>query len=129
MNNVLIIDDDEVDFMIYSRVIKLGKFADKIIHQNSAESGLDYLKNISGSLNDWPTHILVDINMRGRTGFDFVNLYNDLFIPTKESTKIFVVSASDNERDKERARSIKSINGFITKPLTIEAAKKLFEQN
>jgi CheY-like chemotaxis protein len=126
MNQVLIIDDDEVDFMIYSRVIKLGKHSDKINYKSSAEGALEYLQSIQNNPELWPKYIFVDINMPGMDGFTFIEKYTIDYYPTFPDTKIFMVSSSDDFRDKERAGSLTAINGFITKPLTIEMAKEIF---
>ena len=126
MNSVLIIDDDEVDYMIYSRVIKLGKLSDDISHQSSAEEALEYLDSIKQNFDKWPSYIFVDINMPGIDGFKFIEKYSELFLANFPETTIYMVSSSDDSRDINRANSLSGIKGFITKPLTLQVAKEIF---
>jgi CheY-like chemotaxis protein len=126
MNSVLIIDDDEVDYMIYSRVIKLGKFAEVVNYASSGESALDYLKSISQNAEKWPSYIFVDINMPGIDGFKFIEEYTRHYLSAFPGTKVYMVSSSDDFRDIERANSLSAIKGFITKPLTVQIAQEIF---
>jgi CheY-like chemotaxis protein len=126
MNSVLIIDDDEVDYMIYSRVIKLGKFSENINYKSSAEAALEYLESIKNSPDSWPDYMFVDINMPGMDGFSFIEKYTRNFFMEHPETRIYMVSSSDDFRDKERAGSLNAVKGFITKPLTIQLAKEIF---
>jgi CheY-like chemotaxis protein len=127
MNSVLIIDDDEVDYMIYSRVIKLGKFSDVISYKSSGEAALEYLESISKNPEKWPAYIFVDINMPGIDGFKFIEEYSKHYLSVFPGTKVYMISSSDDFRDVERANSLSAIKGFITKPLTVPIAKEIFK--
>ena len=129
MNSILIIDDEEVDFIIHSKIIKLGKHAEKITYQSSAIDALEYLAKLNdNSSSDWPTHIFLDINMPGMNGFEFIEAYKKN-VSSPCDTKIYILSSSINPKDQERAQQTDIIEEYLTKPLTIEKAAMLFNKN
>jgi CheY-like chemotaxis protein len=129
MNSILIIDDEEVDFIIHSKIIKLGKFADKISYQNSGVSALQYLTEITKSDLEWPTHIFLDINMPQMNGFEFLEALSKLEIFHANQTKIYILSSSINPKDREKAKEFELIKDYLMKPMTFETASKVFDQD
>jgi CheY-like chemotaxis protein len=129
MNSILIIDDEEVDYIIHSKIIKLGKFADKISYQNSGLSALEYLIEISKSGLEWPSHIFLDINMPQMSGFDFVEALGKLEPSFAKETKIYILSSSINPKDREKAESFEINKDYLMKPLTLEIASKVFDHH
>jgi CheY-like chemotaxis protein len=129
MNSILIIDDEEVDFIIHSKIIKLGKFADKISYQNSGLSALQYLTEISKSASEWPTHIFLDINMPQMNGFEFLEAFSKLEISLSKQPKIYILSSSINPKDREKAKGFELIKDYLMKPMTMEVASKVFDHN
>ncbi|HTF81370.1 MAG TPA: response regulator, partial [Cytophagales bacterium] len=72
-----------------------------------------------------PDLIFLDINMPIVDGFVFLFEFEQLPDIVRNKCKICVLSSSDNQRDIERITSNEYVVEFITKPLTVEALKKL----
>ncbi|HYG37301.1 MAG TPA: response regulator [Cytophagales bacterium] len=129
MNSVLIIDDDEVDFIIHSKIIHKENSSVKVTYKSSGIEALNYLNKIIEDGEEWPTHILVDINMPPINGFEFVEAYSKYPEKVTQKAKIYILSSSDSSDDKSKAREYPLITDYIVKPLSIEIARKIFSQS
>lgn len=125
MSSVLIIDDDEVDFLIQSEIIREAGFATKVIHKNSAITALQYLESIFHQKDEWPALIFLDINMPHMSGFGFIDAYLKFPDITSKTTKIYIISSSSSLRDVNKSKEYTVINGYITKPLTLTGVQKI----
>jgi CheY-like chemotaxis protein len=72
-----------------------------------------------------PDLIFLDINMPGMNGWEFLDEYNKIMDPTKNSLVVTMLTTSDNPDDKARAKDWKFVSDFITKPLTKEMMEKI----
>lgn len=114
--SILIIDDDEINnFIIRKRINSLGSsFATKYLL--SGESALTYLNDCVTNQRNLPNVVLVDIQMPGMDGFEFLDEFEKRFNERLDETNLYVLSASANPNDKERAATYKCVKGYFTKP-------------
>jgi CheY-like chemotaxis protein len=61
-------------------------------------------------------------------GWEFLDEYRKLSDKEKAQIIIIMLTTSLNPIDRKRAEKIQEINGFETKPLTIEILKNIFEK-
>jgi CheY-like chemotaxis protein len=115
---VMIIDDNEIDIFIASKMILKHSLAEKIIKYNNAKDALDYLIKNQSDIKELPEIILLDINMPLMTGFEFIDIYEKLDSNLKSHCKVYIVSSTIDKDDIERARSNKNIVAFQVKPVT-----------
>lgn len=117
----IVIDDDPVNNFL-SKVI-IGKvLPDAIIYEftkpiealNFIESGAD--------VHDFIT-LFLDINMPIVDGWGFLERFKLLDADLIEKIDIYMLSSSLDERDKIRAKSYKSVQDYIQKPLTMEGVE------
>lgn len=71
--------------------------------------------------------VLLDINMPTMSGWEFLDEYEHVDSTIKNSLKIYILSSSVDERDKERAKQNKNVVGYLIKPLTTDAVAKLLK--
>ncbi|WP_377129653.1 response regulator [Mucilaginibacter antarcticus] len=109
----MLIDDNPLDNLINSCILKRGKFADEIIISEFPESALSLLKE--GTIH--PDVIFLDIKMPKMDGFEFLHAYDKIDID-KEHTKIFMLSSSIDPADINRAEKNKYVTKYISKVLT-----------
>jgi len=124
--NMLVIDDDDINIFIIKKVIEKTGYEVDMISKSNGQLAIDYLSNIINNAEIFPHIILVDINMPILNGWEFLEAYEKLNIQERK-VYLYMLSSSVYEYDIEKAKSFKSVNGFISKPLTIERLKELLQ--
>lgn len=108
--NILFVEDDAIEVMMFNRVIQKIGINHRLIEANNGENALEILN----AKEIIPDIILLDLNMPKLNGVDFLRiLKNDehfKHIPT------IVFTTSNNYRDISECYNI-GIAGYIIKPL------------
>ena len=124
---VLVVDDDEDDFFLTRRVV--AKFvAGPILHVESGRAAIDYLSG-RGAFSDRllfppPEVVLLDLKMddcNGHEVLDWVHAHPDALFP-----RIFVLTGSNEPRDRQRVESSGVAAGYIVKPLAAAHVQAIF---
>ncbi|GAA3510277.1 response regulator [Aquimarina addita] len=109
----LLIEDDEIERMKFSRVLKQNKQSHKVVEAKNGEEALEKLKDT----NNLPDVILLDLNMPRMNGLEFLKVLKAdevlKFIPA------VILSTSSNHQDIMESYKT-GIAGYIMKPLKYE---------
>jgi len=121
----IIIDDNDIDIFIASRMIEA--YDEKaVIHSFLyANEALEMIRK-SGA-EQHPTILLVDINMPIMDGFQFMELFEKF---PQEITKNYVpcfLTSSINETDIALSKTFKTIKMYINKPLMYTVIQEIIE--
>jgi CheY-like chemotaxis protein len=114
--HILLIEDDEIDQEDIQRTFRKNKIGNPL---HTANNGIDALNKLLGKngekkLSPTPKIILLDINMPKMNGIEFLKaLRAD---PELNSILVFVLTSSDDDRDKVAAYKL-NVAGYILKPL------------
>jgi CheY-like chemotaxis protein len=118
LNLVAIIDDDELVRFIEKKVIESTNLVNEIRAFSSGQEAIDFLKTNSKRPDLLPEVILLDLNMPGMDGFEFLEKYIVFEPRLDKKITIFVVTSSDASIDINRIKEISEVSGFIIKPIT-----------
>lgn len=124
--SILIIDDDEVFHLINEKLLSKAGLASKIHSVRSSQEALQIFNQYFARITDIPDVILLDLNMPGMDGFEFIKAFRCLNFPHKEKIVIIILTSSNTESDMKKAESL-GIKYFITKPMKIENLKVIIE--
>lgn len=125
---ILLVDDNPADNQFHKiRITKAG-VAEHIQIVTSGQAALDYIKK-SGEPNQSasypkPELILLDINMPGMNGFEFLEEYKKLDDALKSKVVIVMLTNSLNPDDQKRAMETKEISEFQNKPLSVKTLQE-----
>ncbi len=121
LKRILLIDDSEPDLLYTRIVLERAHVAQDIISFESARDALGWLRE-PGS--DGADLILLDINMPGMNGFEFLGAYEQEHLEPRAPAVVMLTSSAD-PADRRRAESFASVRGYVTKPLDTGQAAAL----
>ncbi len=112
IKSVLLVDSNEVDIFVNSKILKLYGVAD-IVSFTNANDALLHLKSENAKYQ----LILIDIYLPVIDGFGFIDKFNELDLRQTKG-EICILSASVDPQ--HRKNSLEKNIRFIEKPLTIQ---------
>jgi len=125
--SVLIIDNDPIYRTISQKIIEKLDLAETIYVEKNGYTAIQFLTNVIENSSPLPQIILLDIEMPVMNGWEFMDEYCKIENPLLAEIKIYIVSSSISQIDKDKANTYSEIKGFISKPLTIETLKSILE--
>lgn len=123
--SIILIDDNRDDNFIHTRAIRKVSTKSTVTIKESGTDALTYLKSMKCSHADL---IFLDINMPQMNGWEFLEQYGKLDIDLQCKSIIVMLTTSDNEDDLAKAKALKNVKDFITKPLTKEKMSAICEK-
>ena len=122
LKRVMLIDDNDADLLYTRIVLERSGAAAEVLAFESARDALAALAALPGPDVDL---ILLDINMPGMNGFDFLRAYEQLPAARRGHAVVVMLTSSPDPVDRERAASFGSVKGYVVKPLDRDAARAL----
>jgi CheY-like chemotaxis protein len=114
---IMIVDDNVIDQMITSRILKLNYTYGEIVTMMSAAEALEYLDQHINEPSLLPNLILLDLDMPSINGFGFLERFNKYTSAFKNACPIVVLTASQVVNDVEKIKSHPDVVKLIAKPL------------
>ena len=71
------------------------------------------------------TILLLDLSMPIMSGWEFLEGFDNLSTTRKDSIRIYVLSSSIDDRDRDRSYANKNVKGFLLKPLTKDSINQI----
>ena len=121
IERILLIDDSEADNVFHEIIIKAAGFAGELLVFDGGVKALDYLQTAD---LERPTRVFLDINMPGMDGFEVARRATPL-LQGKPAVVLLMLTSSASPQDRERAAAISIIQGYLTKPLTVDGVREL----
>lgn len=127
---VMIIDDNELDNFINSKIIESSLFSKKIYTSTNGKSALEFLTNLINTLGDefaniCPDVVFIDLNMPLLDGFQFLEHLKKLNNKHLNKSKFVVLTSSAHPDDSKKSKSINKDVLYFNKPLTAEMLKSI----
>ena len=121
---ICVIDDDDIYQMIMKRVICK---ADVFEGRQQFSNAMDALEEFRDLSRELPDLILLDINMPGIDGWQFIEELRERRPGFEKETRIYIVTSSIAQTDQAKAESYEEIYGFLSKPINVEQLRGLAE--
>ncbi|MCB0278134.1 MAG: response regulator [Calditrichaeota bacterium] len=125
LNCIMLVDDSEADNFLNQMYINDMDCCKSVLAMQSAKDALKFLEGETNGSS--PDLILLDINMPGMNGWEFLEEYKKLKIARQKKIEVIVLSTSQNPRDRERAEMIQEISEFKAKPLSKTMLTDIFQ--
>ena len=114
--NAVLIDDDESINLIHRIILKKAFPKIEVEEFTDPVAAIEHFEALT-ELHE-RTIIFLDLNMPELNGFEFLERFNNLREKIKGRVFIYVLTASQAERDKERVKRSGMIQAYLNKPLT-----------
>lgn len=131
MNNdlhVLLIDDNDVDIIVNSKLIKLAGITDRIVPFTNGEDFIDHIGKHPETITSGNTVILMDIQMPVMDGFKCLERFTDEFPEQAAMCSIYMLSSSIDKKDIQHAEKIDYIIRVLEKPLDVYSLRRHIEE-
>lgn len=125
LSSIVIIDDNEIDVFLQEMILKTSGIGKDIRSFLSPFKALEYLKELNQQDKEMPDLILLDINMPGMNGFEFLENFNNLNQHINSDTKVIIVTSSESMTDFEKAFSYSNVVSFKVKPLSFDSLQSI----
>ena len=128
INWVLIIDDNDASNFFTRMILEESGYIRNIQIAESGKEALEYLKATKKHNDVLPDLILLDINMPGMDGWEFIEEYKKLDKELQSKIIVVMLATSDNPDHEMLAKTYDVISGFKTKPLTRDMLKDIVDK-
>mgnify|MGYP006192665699 FL=1 len=125
VKKVMIVDDNEFDCYITSKIVTNFDENIDIMEFNSSITAIQYLEEFQNVTAKLPDLILLDIYMPILDGFEFIEKFNSLSDTLKKHTKICILSTTVDDLYIHKAKVDESVL-FSSKPITKEFVESIF---
>jgi len=116
---IMIVDDNEFDCYITSKLIASFDSSIDIMEFNSSVTAIQYLEEYQDDLEKLPKLIFLDIYMPILDGFEFIEKFKTLSENIKKYTKICILSTTVDDFHIHKAKENENVY-FTSKPITME---------
>lgn len=118
---VLLVDDDTTTNFLNQMLLTRLRVTDRVLVAQDGEQALRKLKeHCTAPATDCPVLILLDVNMPGMNGFEFLEAYKQLPVGREQGIVVVILTTSMHPRDMQRVEQVGAVAGFVNKPLTKE---------
>ena len=126
---IYIIDDDKANNYL-TRIMLEDAGLSNFRQFRLVDEAMEALqKTINENLEEeYPTLILLDLNMPVKTGWDFLDEFRELPQPFAIKPYIYFLTSSDYRGDRQKASSYPEVLQFLDKPISDEVANWLKEK-
>ena len=114
----ILIDDDPMNNLICKLTIEMTLGQTDVKAFVNPENGLEYFQSEFAALKDTSALLLLDIHMPSMSGWEFLEMFDNLSFEVKDRVRVCILSSSIDDRDKQRSYANKNVLDFLVKPLT-----------
>ena len=120
IDNIWMIDDSSIDLFLQTELMRKQGIGTEFSRFFAVDDSLKELQERIENSTALPDLILLDIQMPGKNGFDFMTHYTDIIASIENKPLLYVLSSSIIEEDLKRMMQHPLVDGMLRKPLDVK---------
>lgn len=123
---VLCINDSPINLFVQKKLLLQSGITDNVITVSDGQEALDYYSRYKeANAFEYPRLILLDIHMPRVDGWEFLDKFSELYLPSFNETRVIINSFTVDENEIKKANDYPVIIDFVTSQLTTEYFRRL----
>ncbi len=118
LSSIFIVDDDPIHQQITEIMLDRLRVTNDVKKFSDAQDVLDHIRLNIAEPESLPDIILLDLNMPVMDGWEFLEAFSSIRGTLPKPVKVYVLTSSIDERDRQRVSSFDFVSGYLTKQLT-----------
>lgn len=127
--SVLLVEDNPANVFLQRRIIRKMDCARSVTVAQTGKEAYDHIRERIDHPDDLPDLIFLDINLPAMNGWEFMEQYNELDIPSELRPTVLMLTYSEHSQDRRRADRMPGIDGFYNKPLTVPLLTEILDRH
>lgn len=123
-----IVEDDPMHLFITKKYIELSGYVEKILVCKNGKEAYDTLKAMFLNSETLPEIIFLDLNMPIWDGWQFLDEFTKIPIPTNQRITIYILTSSNNEEDFKKAKKYSLNSNYLVKPIEQDQLKDILSE-
>ena len=124
LSSILLVDDDSTNNFLNELLLKQLGVTDHLLAAEDGAQALNLLTQTDNPVE--PALLLLDVNMQGMNGIEFLEAYKQLPLAQSAPTVIIMLTTTMDARDLSRLDEL-GIAGLVSKPLTKEKINDILQ--
>jgi CheY-like chemotaxis protein len=112
---VYVVENDRISSVITELIVKKNLFGGEVRCYTNGQRAFEELSLALQQGDALPDLVILDLDMPLMDGWEFLDALTKLDLPHR--IRVFVLTSSIQEEDRDRALDYKQVAGFFTKPL------------
>jgi len=128
--SILLVDDDPTTNYLNERLLlRLGAAEQVFTAQDGGQALAVLTQQAQASPPAAPALILLDLNMPGLHGLEFLTAYQQLPAAQTRPSVLVVLTTSFYALDRQRVQAFSAVSDYLSKPLTAEKVQALWRKH
>jgi len=128
MKKLIFVDDSPLDHYILKRILKKYNLNYEVNCTSNGGEVLQFLRQHQGDGAALPDVILLDLYMPLFNAWEFLENVQLLYSSLAKPVRFYILSASIDPSDINRAKQFPVVRSFVFKPITREALQRLVDE-
>ena len=125
LRSIFIVDDDPIHQQITEIMLQRLSISESVSRFSDAQDALDYIRANLHDAMAMPDIILLDLNMPVMDGWEFLEAFAAVRDKLPGRIRVYVLTSSIDEKDRERVNAFSFVDGYLTKPLSKDTILQL----
>jgi CheY-like chemotaxis protein len=127
---IIVVDDEKASLVLARLVLDQLVLADRLLAFQTVDEAIAYLRescsDAAAATSDCPDLVLLDVNMPGKDGIDFLADLAALREEKWVEVKVVLLTSSNHRTDLCRAAAYQ-VKAYVVKPITEDKVTRLVE--